>query len=227
MMYKGEISGKYREKGPKRSAFIFILSIALVFLSLLCATFLPSFEQVVADVAGGDSQKAVKTPESSVSAANKASDAAEPSRLALEKRISQIEDVLTEITKTSVRLDERSYVNKMMGRELVNNSRIMVVVLIVIAVSFPVSMWLLSKKRILGLSGLSSEVATTLLAVEERQARLANLLKELQDELEMAHAHPTSSSPAQLRSLVEQAEEYLKANEEDLAKAGSEPKTHK
>lgn len=226
-MIKGGMSKKYLKREPKRSTFIWIFSIALILLSLLISAFLLSFEEVVAAVPGGDPQKAINTPESSISAADKASDAAEPSRLALEKRISQIEDVLTEITKTSVRLDERSYVNKMMGRELVNNSRIMVVVLILIAVSFPLSMYLLSKKRLLGLSGLSSEVAATLLAVEERQTRLANLLKELQDELEMAHAHPTSSSPAQLRSLVEQAEEYLKANEEDLVKAGSESKKFK
>jgi hypothetical protein len=180
---------------------------------------------LLAAVVGGDQDKAIKTSESSVSAADKPEDAARPGRLALEKRISTIENVLGEITKTSVRLDERSYVNKMMGRELVNNSRIMVAVLIIIAVTFPISLWLLSRKRLIGLSGLSSEVTATLLAVEERQARLGNILRELQDELEMVHSEPTSTSPSQLRKLIEQAEEYIKANEEDLAKTGTQPKS--
>jgi hypothetical protein len=196
----------------------------LAVLSLLQMAVFLNCNQLGADVGEGQGE-AIKASESSVSAADKPEASAQPVRSALEKRISVIEDVLGEITKTSVRLDERSYQNKMMGRELVNNSRLMVVVLIIIAVTFPMSLWLLSRKRLIGLSGLSSEVTATLLVVEERQARLANVLRELQDELEMAHSQPASVSPSQLRKLIEQAEEYIKANEQDLAKAGAEPKT--
>ena len=93
----------------------------------------------------------------------------------------------------------------------------MVIALIVIAVGFPVIIWLLSRKRILGLSGLSTEVAATLLVIEERQAKLANILKEIQGEIDYLH---TMSVP-DLKNLIQQAESYLKQNEEDLEKTGS------
>ena len=75
----------------------------------------------------------------------------------------------------------------------------------------------MSRKRILGLSGLSTEVAATLLVIEERQAKLANILKEIQGEIDYLH---TMSVP-DLKNLIQQAESYLKQNEEDLEKAGS------
>ncbi|MGB6064222.1 MAG: hypothetical protein WBG50_05415 [Desulfomonilaceae bacterium] len=128
-----------------------------------------------------------------------------------------IEKTLKSIKSTGEKAEERSYVNKMLGAELVKYVRLMVIALIIIAIGFPVTIWLLSRKRILGLSGLSTEVATTLLVVEERQAKLANILKEIQGEIDYLH---TMSVP-DLKILIQQAENYLKQNEQDLAKTGS------
>jgi hypothetical protein len=89
----------------------------------------------------------------------------------------------------------------------------------VIAVAFPLTIWLLSRKRILGLSGMSSELATTLLIIEERQAKLAIILKEIQGEIDYLH---TMSVP-DLKNLIQQAENYLKQNETDLENAGRRP----
>jgi hypothetical protein len=122
-------------------------------------------------------------------------------------RIRKIEDL---ITKAEI----RSYENKMMARELIRYVKIMVTALVVIALGFPLTVWLLSKKRILGLSGLSQEVSATLLVVEERQAKLANILKEIQGEIDYVH----SMSVPDLKNLIKQAELYLQQNERDLAK---------
>ena len=74
----------------------------------------------------------------------------------------------------------------------------------------------MSRKRILGLSGLSDELAGTLLTVEERQAKLASILKEIQGEVDYLH---TMSVP-DLKGLIAQAERYLELNEHDLENAG-------
>ena len=129
----------------------------------------------------------------------------------------EIEKTLQSIKVTGEKAEERSYFNKMLGAELIKYLRLMVIALIVIAVGFPVIIWLLSRKRILGLSGLSTEVAATLLVIEERQAKLANILKEIQGEIDYLH---TMSVP-DLKNLIQQAESYLKQNEEDLEKTGS------
>jgi hypothetical protein len=55
------------------------------------------------------------------------------------------------------------------------------------------------------------------LTVEERQAKLANILKEIQSEVDYLH---TMSVP-DLKGLIAQAEKYLEQNERDLEKAGS------
>jgi molecular chaperone DnaK (HSP70) len=75
----------------------------------------------------------------------------------------------------------------------------------------------MSRRRLLGLSGLSTEVTATLLLIEERQAKLANILKEIQGEIDYME---TLSAP-DLRKLIDQAEKYLKQNESDLERAGS------
>ncbi|MBI5252027.1 MAG: hypothetical protein HY912_21240 [Desulfomonile tiedjei] len=141
-------------------------------------------------------------------------------RLSAEERVEQMEKTLQSIKDTSEKSEERSYQNKMMARELIGYVKIMVVVLVVIALSFPFIVWLLSKKRILGLSGLSQEVSATLLVVEERQAKLANILKEVQGEIDYLH---TMSVP-DLKNLIKQAETYLEQNEKDLGKAGRDKK---
>lgn len=137
--------------------------------------------------------------------------------LTTEERVRAIEQVLRQVKKTGERAEIRSYQNKMMGRELVRLVRWAVVVLVVIAAGFPVIIWLLSRKRILGLSSLSSEVAATLVVVEERQAKLANILKDLQGEIDYVH----SMSVPDLKKLIDQAEKYIDQNEKDLDKAGA------
>lgn len=113
--------------------------------------------------------------------------------------------------------ESRTLEIKNMASELVRYVRIMVVVLIVIAVGFPLAMWLMSRRRLLGLSGLSSEVTATLVLVEERQAKLANVLKDIQNEIDYVH----SMSVPDLKNLIQQAEAYLKQNEKDLDEVGS------
>jgi len=135
----------------------------------------------------------------------------------LEERTAELEKTLEAIRIASEKSEERSYTNKMMGREMIGYVRVVVVILAFIAVIFPLSIWLLSRRRLIGLSGLSSEVTATLLVVEERQAKLASILKEIQSEVDYLH---TMSVP-DLKNLIQQAEHYLKQNETDLEKAGS------
>jgi hypothetical protein len=139
--------------------------------------------------------------------------------LSQEERIARIEETLESIKVTGEKAEDRSYFNKMMSMELVRYVRIMVGVLVAIAVLFPLTLWLLSKKRLIGLSGLSSEVTATLLVVEERQAKLANLLKEIQQEIDYIQ----NMSAPDLKKLIEQAEKYLKQNERDLKTTGAAP----
>jgi hypothetical protein len=98
--------------------------------------------------------------------------------------------------------------------------KVIAVILGCIAVGFPLTVWLMSRKRILGLSGLSDEVSSTLVLVEERQAKLANILREIQSEIDYLH---TMSAP-DLKNLIQQAENYLKQNETDLQKTGGKRK---
>ncbi|MEW6533510.1 MAG: hypothetical protein AB1473_21960 [Thermodesulfobacteriota bacterium] len=128
------------------------------------------------------------------------------------------EQMLDLIQKT----ESRTYDTKLMGMELITLLWVAIVVLVFIALSFPLSLWLLSKWRLIGLSGLSSEVAATLVLVEERQAKLVNILKDIQGEIDYLH---TMSVP-DLKKLVEQAEKYIEQNERDLAGAGV-PRTNK
>ena len=132
-----------------------------------------------------------------------------PSGRSMDQRMDYLEKAVNKI-------EERGYDNKMMARELIRYVKLVVLVLIFIAVAFPLAIWLLSSRRILGLSGLSPELAATLLVVEERQAKLANILKEIQGEIDYLH---TMSVP-DLKNLIQQAESYLKQNEADLDKAG-------
>ncbi|MDQ1239930.1 MAG: hypothetical protein QG577_2116 [Thermodesulfobacteriota bacterium] len=139
--------------------------------------------------------------------------------LSPEERIARIEDALESIRATGEKAEDRSYYNKMMSMELVRYVRIMVGVLIAIAILFPLTLWLLSKKRLIGLSGLSTEVTATLLMVEERQAKLANLLRDIQQEVD----YMQNMSGPDLKKLIEQAEKYLNQNERDLKTTGAAP----
>lgn len=130
--------------------------------------------------------------------------------ITIEDRIAQLEKMISDTEK-------RSYYIKMVTYELIAYLRWIVAALLAIALVFPITIWLMSRKRILGLSGLSDELAGTLLTVEERQAKLANILKEIQSEVDYLH---TMSVP-DLKGLIAQAERYLEQNERDLEKAGS------
>lgn len=133
-----------------------------------------------------------------------------------EDRISRIERTLESIKQTGEKAEQRSYTNKVVGAELIRYVKLMVLILVLIALGFPLSLWLLSKRRLVGLSGLSDEVTATLLVVEERQAKLTHILKEIQSEVDYLH----SMSVPDLKNLIQQAETYLKQSEEDLDKTG-------
>ncbi len=60
-------------------------------------------------------------------------------------------------------------------------------------------------------------MTATLLLVEERQAKLANLLREIQVEID----YMENMSAPDLKKLIEQAEKYLKQNEKDLRETGA------
>jgi len=136
--------------------------------------------------------------------------------LTTEEYIRQLEKMLLDMKETGEKNESRSFYIKMVTYELIAYLRWIVVALLAIALVFPVTIWLMSRKRILGLSGFSDELATTLLTVEERQAKLANILKEIQSEVDYLH---TMSVP-DLKGLIAQAEKYLEQNERDLEKAG-------
>jgi len=137
--------------------------------------------------------------------------------LTTEEYIRQLEKMLLDMKETGEKNESRSFYIKMVTYELIAYLRWIVVALLAIALVFPVTIWLMSRKRILGLSGFSDELATTLLTVEERQAKLANILKEIQSEVDYLH---TMSVP-DLKGLIAQAEKYLEQNERDLDKAGN------
>jgi len=201
-------------KSDKRQVGFFV--IRGVCCLALIATFCCLVDLLV--LAQGTSEGSVPSkPESTLTDQARVEDASATSRMTHEARIEEFEKTLQSIKATGEKAEERSYFNKMIGAELIKYIRLMVIALIVIAVGFPVIIWLLSRKRILGLSGLSTEVAATLLVIEERQAKLANILKEIQGEIDYLH---TMSVP-DLKNLIHQAENYLKQNEQDLAKTGS------
>jgi hypothetical protein len=201
-------------KSDKGQAGLFSISgaccLALV-ATFCCLIDLPVLAQETSGVS------LPRKTETSIAAQTPEEEALVQSKVTQEARIEEIEKTLQSIKATGEKAEERSYFNKMLGAELIKYIRLMVIALIVIAVGFPVIIWLLSRKRILGLSGLSTEVAATLLVIEERQAKLANILKEIQGEIDYLH---TMSVP-DLKNLIQQAESYLKQNEEDLEKTGS------
>jgi hypothetical protein len=112
-----------------------------------------------------------------------ASDAKIGQAMTAEESKRQLEKVLLNMQVTEEKTEGRIFYIKMVTYELIAYLRLIVVALLAIALVFPLTIWLMSRKRILGLSGFSEELATTLLTVEERQAKLANVLKEIQSEV--------------------------------------------
>jgi len=198
------------KKRIKRGQTGFVLVTALLSMMLIAA-FCFSFYALDATgisvaIAAGERPKAAEVSPRATDAGGSTSD------WTAEKRMEEIANSIELIRKA----EERGYENKMMARELIRYIKVVVAVLVVIAVAFPLTIWLMSRKRILGLSGLSPELAATLLVIEERQAKLATILKEIQGEIDYLH---TMSVP-DLKNLIQQAENYLKQNETDLEKAG-------
>lgn len=191
-----------------------VLSMSLLLILLAAALYHVVLAPALTDIAlavGEVPSKATKEQTTSPSTGNKLAPAMSP-----EADVDQL-NMLKSIKATGEAAESRSYETKRMARELIGYVRIMVAVLIVIAVGFPLAIWLISRRRLLGLSGLSSEVTATLVLVEERQAKLANILKDIQNEIDYVH---TMSVP-DLKNLIQQAEAYLKQNEKDLKEAGS------
>jgi hypothetical protein len=133
-----------------------------------------------------------------------------------EDRIRQMEETLRSIKDTGKAAEERSYQNKIMGLELIKLVRLAVAVLLFMAIGFPLTSWyFLGQKRMMAGASVSDDLTATLVAVEERQAKLANILKEIQGEIDYLH----SMSVPDLKKLIEQAEKYIAQNEKDLEKA--------
>ena len=135
----------------------------------------------------------------------------------LDERIEKIESVLHGISRIAKLAESRTLDNKLMGREQKRLAISILIVLIFIALIFPLTIWLLSRKRLLGLSGLSDEVAATILVVEERQAKLASILEEMQTEFDEEYAR---TSP-DMKNLMVQAKKFLDENKRDLERVGS------
>lgn len=115
------------------------------------------------------------------------------------------------------RAEIRSYENKMMARQLIRLVRWVIGILLVIAVLISLSLWMLGRQRAVPQSDLSAEITSTLVAVEERQAKLTNILREIQQEIDYIH----SMSVPDLKKLIEQAERYIEQNEKDLGSAAA------
>ena len=139
----------------------------------------------------------------------------------IENRFENIEKTLEKIKETGEKAEDRSYFNKMASTEVIQYLKIMVLLLVLIALGFPLAIWIINRSGLSGYSSKSQELAETLLTIEERQAKLANILKEIQGEIDYLH---TMSAP-DLKNLIQQAESYLKMNQNDIDKAGSKSDT--
>ncbi len=138
-------------------------------------------------------------------------------------RFEQIEKTLQSIKVTGEKAEDRSYFNKLASTEVIKYLKIMIILLVFIALGFPLAIWLLNRSSFGKSSQSSQELTETLLIIEERQAKLANILKEIQGEIDYLH---TMSAP-DLKNLIQQAENYLKMNEKDIQKAGSKQENEK
>ncbi len=190
---------------PVVSGLICLLSVALLLM-------------VSADAGAQSVAERADTPSATTGSSPTAvSDTKDAQSITTQEHIRQLEKMLLDLKATGEKNESRSYYIKMVTYELIAYLKWIVVALLAIALVFPLTIWLMSRKRILGLSGFSDEMAATLLVVEERQAKLANILKEIQSEVDYLH---TMSVP-DLKGLIAQAEKYLEQNERDLGKAGN------
>jgi uncharacterized FlaG/YvyC family protein len=143
----------------------------------------------------------------------------DPSSASIENRFEKIEKTLESIRVTGEKAEDRSYFNKLVSFEVFKYLKVMVALLILIALGFPLAIWLITKSSSFQSSARSQDLAETLLTIEERQAKLAHILKDIQGEIDYLQ---TLSAP-DLKNLIQKAENYLKLNEQDLKQAGSKP----
>jgi len=143
----------------------------------------------------------------------------DPSSASIENRFEKIEKTLESIRVTGEKAEDRSYFNKLVSFEVFKYLKVMVALLILIALGFPLAIWLMTKSSSFQSSARSQDLAETLLTIEERQAKLAHILKDIQGEIDYLQ---TLSAP-DLKNLIQKAENYLKLNEQDLKQAGSKP----
>ncbi|MEW6351944.1 MAG: hypothetical protein AB1646_23080 [Thermodesulfobacteriota bacterium] len=131
----------------------------------------------------------------------------------LNRRLDSWEKLLLKMSVLLEKAEDRSYDTKLMARQLIRTLRVVVILLFVIAFAVPISIWFLGRGALLG---MPSDMAAALVAIEERQAKLVNIFKEIQDEMEVLQ----SVSGPDLKNLLSQAAEYMKQNEQDLRTAG-------
>jgi uncharacterized protein HemX len=141
------------------------------------------------------------------------------SSASIENRFEKIEKTLESIRFTGEKAEDRSYFNKLVSFEVFKYLKVMVALLILIALGFPLAIWLMTRSSSFQASARSQDLAETLLTIEERQAKLAHILKDIQGEIDYLQ---TLSAP-DLKNLIQKAENYLKLNEQDLKQAGSKP----
>lgn len=126
------------------------------------------------------------------------------------------DEAAKKLQKLVVQAEIRTYEIKMMARQLIRLTQWVIGILGVIAIVSMVSLWI-GRQRAIPRSDLSAEITSTLVAVEERQAKLTNILKEIQQEIDYVH----SMSVPDLKKLIEQAERYIEQNEKDLGRTAA------
>ncbi len=189
----------------KRTGFGFLAGLGCLATIIIIVIF-----QIVA----GNPVSAIATDNPSLVSARTKADHSDSSQEPFEERLKKMEQTMQSIKATGEKAEDRSYFNKMISLEVIRYLRLMVIMLVVIAVIFPLAIWILGRKKMLNFSGSSAELAETLIQVEERQAKLANILKEIQGEVDYLH---TMSTP-DLKNLIQQAENYLKLSQQELDK---------
>ena len=120
-------------------------------------------------------------------------------------------DILYLIKDITGKTERRSLENKIMVRESIRNVRAIMIILIVAVILLPVSL-LIVGTRLLRIFTQSKTVSDTLLLLEQRQTKLAETLRELEQELEMLEY---GSVPA-VKGLLETANEHIGEAERDL-----------
>jgi len=118
------------------------------------------------------------------------------------KKIGEVQSVMQDWLR---RAESRSFTNKLQGRTAVRLLVAVVITLGFIAIGFPALFIWYNSRRLKRMSAMSSDIASTLVLVQERQVKLGDTLRELQDELDYI---PVSSAP-DFAKLLKEAEQSL------------------